>query len=35
MKTLQALAAFTVILIAQPAHAQDWPNRPMGVPSGR
>jgi tripartite-type tricarboxylate transporter receptor subunit TctC len=29
MKTLQALAAFTVILIAQPAHAQDWPNRPM------
>ena len=29
MKTLQALAAFTLILIAHPAHAQDWPNRPM------
>ena len=29
MKTLQALAAFTVVLIAHPAHAQDWPNRPM------
>ena len=29
MRTLQALAAFTVILIAHPANAQDWPNRPM------
>ena len=29
MKALQALAAFTVILVAQPANAQDWPNRPM------
>ncbi len=29
MKTLQALAAFILVLIAHPAHAQDWPNRPM------
>ena len=29
MKTLQALAAFIVVLIAHPAHAQDWPNRPV------
>jgi tripartite-type tricarboxylate transporter receptor subunit TctC len=29
MKTLQALAAFTLVLIAHPAQAQDWPNRPM------
>ncbi|MEA3078641.1 MAG: hypothetical protein QOF05_49 [Sphingomonadales bacterium] len=29
MKTLQALAAFIVVLIAHPAKAQDWPNRPM------
>ena len=29
MKTLQALGAFIVVLIAHPANAQDWPNRPM------
>jgi tripartite-type tricarboxylate transporter receptor subunit TctC len=29
MKTLQALAAFAAVLIAHPAIAQDWPNRPM------
>ena len=29
MKTLQALVAFTLVLIAHPAQAQDWPNRPM------
>src|SRR5215218_4027063 len=29
MKTLRALAAFIVVLIAHPAHAQDWPNRPV------
>ena len=29
MKTLQALAAFIVVLIAHPAHAQDWPSRPL------
>ena len=29
MKTLQALAAFAVVLIAHPANAQDWPNRPL------
>ena len=29
MRTLQALAAFIAVLIAHPANAQDWPNRPM------
>jgi tripartite-type tricarboxylate transporter receptor subunit TctC len=29
MKTLQAVAAFAAALIAHPAKAQDWPNRPM------
>ena len=29
MRTLQALAAFIAVLMAHPANAQDWPNRPM------